>query len=247
VKVSINPPVIAHRGASAYAPENTIAAFMKAIELGVKWIEFDVMSASCGKPIIFHDDELDRTTNANGGVSQFPYPYLATLDAGSWFDPQFSGERIPTLEATLQFLRESEISANVEIKALPGQEEALVKRVLEEIKTNLSLTDGRILFSSFSLDALRFLRKYSPDCLIGLLLHEWKEDWQKICETLNCVSLHVNHEIMTPAFAQQIKMQGLLLLCYTVNDIARARELFSFGVDAVFSDVPDKIIGSVDN
>ncbi len=242
--INFNPPVIAHRGASAYAPENTMAAFVKAAQLGIQWVEFDVMQASCGKPIIFHDDELDRTTNGQGEVNHFSYPYLASLDAGSWFDPVFSGERIPTLISVIDLLSHAHLSANVEIKALPGHEEALVKQVVDEIRPKISLTEGRILFSSFSLAALHSLRQYAPDCLIGLLLHEWEPDWQAICKSLHCVSVHVNHEIMTPAAAYTIKSMGKALLCYTVNDPARARELYSWGVDAVFSDVPDKIPNS---
>ena len=119
IKLSFNPPVIAHRGASVYAPENTLAAFTKAAQLNIKWVEFDVMQAACGEPIIFHDETLDRTTNAKGDVSQQPYAYLQTLDAGTWFHPRFAGERIPTLKQVLQFLRDTKIAANIEIKALP--------------------------------------------------------------------------------------------------------------------------------
>ena len=87
------PPVIAHRGASAYAPENTLAAFVKAAQLGIRWIECDVMQAACGEVIIFHDETLERTTNGKGDVDRYPYSYLQSLDAGSWFDPIFSGEK----------------------------------------------------------------------------------------------------------------------------------------------------------
>lgn len=234
--------MIAHRGASAYAPENTMAAFIKAAQLGVKWIEFDVMSASCGKPIIFHDEQLARTTHAQGNVNQFSYSYLATLDAGSWFNPMFAGERIPSLETMIEFLKKTGLSANIELKPLAGDEEVLVKRVLDEIKEHLSLTDGRILFSSFSIAALRFLRKYSRDCQIGLLMDEWMPDWQKISASLDCISIHVNHKIVTPDLTNKIKSQDYALFCYTVNEASRARELYSWGVDALFSDVPDKIM-----
>ena len=239
--LNFNPPVIAHRGASAYAPENTIIAFTKAAQLGIKWIEFDVMQAACGMPIIFHDDLLDRTTNGVGAVDHYPYSYLKTLDAGGWFDLKFSGERIPTLQQIIEFLQSTKMSANVEIKLLPGGEEKLVVSVLELMDQYLKSAPASILFSSFSVDALRHLRKYSPNCLMGLLLHEWEPNWQEICTSLQCVSVHVNHEILTQEYAQKIKRMGKLLLCYTVNDPNRAGELYSWGVDAVFSDVPDKI------
>lgn len=236
------PPVIAHRGASAYAPENTMAAFIKAVQSGIKWIEFDIMATACQEPIIFHDELLDRTTNARGEVHTYSYAHLQTLDAGSWYHPRFSGEKIPHLQQVLQFMSDMKIAANLEIKSLPGQEEQLVVRILQEIKPYFSMTDTRLLFSSFSREALYYLRKHSSECHIGLLLHEWEPDWQVVCESLQCASLHINHEIMSADAAAIIKKMEKSLLCYTVNDAARANELYTWGVDAVFSDVPDKII-----
>lgn len=244
--LKFEPPVIAHRGASAYAPENTLSAFVKAAQLGVKWVEFDVMQAACGEPIIFHDDTLDRTTNGKGAIHDHPYAFLRTLDAGSWFDARFSDEKIPTLKHVIEFLSNAKLSANVEIKANPGQEEALIVRVLEEMSDFLSATTSTILFSSFSLDALHLLRKHAPNCLLGLLMHEWDPQWKTVCEALHCASVHVNQDIMTHERAQAVKHIGKPLLCYTVNDVKRARELYSWGVDAVFSDVPDKLLKALE-
>lgn len=235
------PPVIAHRGASAYAPENTLAAFVKAVQLGVRWVEFDVMSAACGEAIIFHDDLLDRTTDGKGEVNTYTYQYLRQLDAGRWFHHQFSGERILTFEQLIIFLAEMNINANVEIKALPRHETALIIRILE-ILNHLTISLPTILFSSFSISALEILRERAPEARLGLLLHEWEPNWKKICHDLNCVSVHVNEEIMTKEAAQQIKGMNKKLLCYTVNDPKRALKLFKYGVDAVFSDAPDRII-----
>ena len=240
--LSFQPPIIAHRGASAYAPENTLIAFVKAAQLGIRWIECDVMQAACGEAIIFHDETLDRTTNGKGYVERYPYTYLQSLDAGSWFDPIFSGERIPTLRALLEFLQNTAMHANIEIKALPGQEDALVKIVAKEIMTHFGERANNILFSSFSVAALYALRRYLPHCQIGLLLHEWEADWEKTYDSLHCVSLHINHEIIFSYIAHQLKKDNKIVLCYTVNDPARATELYSFGVDAVFSDAPDRIL-----
>ena len=237
-----HPPVIAHRGACGYAPENTMAACIKAAQLGIKWVEFDVMLALSGEAIVFHDDRLERTTNGSGCVGDYPYVYLSTLDAGVWFAPSFSGERIPLLRQVLRFLKEMHMSANVEIKPLPGQEERTVVQALETIQTIFPQPHPAILFSSFSVEVLQYLRRYSPDCAIGLLLYEWDPGWEKTCTELNCESIHVYDGILTEKKALKIKAMGKLLLCYTVNDPLRAAELYSWGVDAVFSDVPDKII-----
>ncbi|OGT37493.1 MAG: hypothetical protein A3F11_02425 [Gammaproteobacteria bacterium RIFCSPHIGHO2_12_FULL_37_14] len=239
--LQFHPPVIAHRGASAHAPENTMIAFTKAAQLGIQWIEFDVMQAACGEPIVFHDETLDRTSNGRGEVDRYPYTYLQTLDAGSWFDTSFSGEKIPTLNAVLECLQNTKMHANIEIKALPGREDTLVKIVAKEIISYFGDQSTNILFSSFSIAALYALRRYLPHCQMGLLLHEWQADWQKTYDSLRCVSLHINHEILSEESAREIKNENKILLCYTVNTPERAAELYSWGVDAVFSDVPDRI------
>lgn len=239
---SINPSVIGHRGACAYAPENTMASFIKAAQLQIKWVEFDVMLSADEVPVIFHDELLDRTTNGHGELNHYSYAYLQSLDAGTWFNYTFSGERIPTLLTVIQFLQEVKMTANIELKALPGQEEKLVKRVMQELQPFLSQANESFLFSSFSLQTLRVLRKHSADVQIGLLLHEWEHDWQKICKELNCVSVHVNEKIITEHIACEIKAMNKKLFCYTVNDAVRAAELYQWGVDAVFSDAPDKVV-----
>ena len=237
--LNFNPPIIGHRGVG-YAPENTMSAFVKAIQMGLTWIEFDVMQAACGEPIIFHDESLQRTTNSKGRVAHYPYSYLRMLDAGSWFDPRFAGETIPNLKQVICFLQENKIAMNLELKPLTGQEKKLVDRVLKDLQHN-SLQS--ILFSSFSTKTLSYLRSRSADCLIGLLMHDWLNDWDQISLSLACSSVHVNQEILNLQKAHEIKQAGYQLLSYTVNDALRAQELFSYGVDAVFSDYPDRILG----
>jgi glycerophosphoryl diester phosphodiesterase len=236
------PPVIAHRGASGYAPENTIAAFTKAAQLGIQWVEFDVMLAACGEAIVIHDENLNRTTNGFGMVDDYPYSYLRTLDAGAWFDTKFSSERIPTLSQVLEFIKNANMSANIEIKPLPGQDKKTVLQTLKEVALYYPQPSSSILFSSFSIDVLELLKKQAPTANIGLLMHDWLPDWQMICDDFQCISVHVNQDIISPEMAKNIKNTGRSLLCYSVNKPQRAKELYSWGVDAVFSDVPDIIV-----
>lgn len=238
--LSFDPPVIAHRGASAYAPENTLAAFTKAAQLGIKWVEFDVMQAACGELIVFHDESLKRMAGIRQNVIDFPYTYLQTLDVGANFGSAFAGERIPTLRQVLNFLVDNKMHANIEIKA-NGQIENLVVHILEIISEYQNKTESTFLFSSFSIHTLRLLRKYSQEANIGLLLHRYRTDWDEVFQSLNCVSLHINHSLLTRKLTKQIKNKSEFLLSYTVNQPEKALELFSWGVDAVFSDVPDKI------
>jgi glycerophosphoryl diester phosphodiesterase len=242
--LNINPPIIAHRGASYDAPENTLIAFTKAAQMGIKWVEFDVMLAACGEPIVFHDETLDRTTSGCGNVGDYPYAHLRSLDAGGWFNARFSGERIPTLAAVLEFLQLANMCANVEIKPLPGQDKATAVRCLQEVERYFPQPNPAILFSSFSVDALRYAREQSADCLLGFLMHDWLDDWDAIGKSLSCVSMNVFEEILTEERVHKIKQAGYLLLTYTVNDLKRANELYAWGVDAVFSDVPDVILSN---
>lgn len=239
--LQFKPPVIGHRGACAYAPENTMASFIKAAQLTIKWVEFDVMPTSDGVPIIFHDETLNRTTDGRGLVSDFPYTYLRSLDAGKWFNPIYSGEHIPTLATVLEFLQEMKMSANIEIKASPALEASLISRVIKDMQPLLAKANDSFLFSSFSFSALELLRKTAPECQLGMLLHEYEPRWKVLCQELNCVSVHVNNEIITEKTAHEIKSMGKKLLIYTVNDPLRSNDLYSWGVDAVFSDVPDLI------
>lgn len=229
--------VIAHRGASKKAPENTFSAFNQALASNSAWIEFDVTLASCGTPIIFHDEHLERTTDGAGLIHNQPYPELAKLDAGAWFAPQFAGEKIPTLAAMVDWLLTNTVYVNIELKPRAGDEATLVTTVLTTMKPLLE--SGRLLFSSFSLEALRALRRQDPACRIGLLLHEWRPDWEIMVDELACTSVHLNYELITPDKINAIKARGLSLLTYTVNDPETAKALLTQGVDAVFSDYPD--------
>lgn len=234
--LNFDPPLIAHRGASAFAPENTLAAFQHAKDLGATWVEFDVMLAACGEAIIIHDDTLERTTNGVGDVAKHPYQYLKTLDAGSWFGLEFSNQCIPTLKQTLDFLVENHMSANIEIKSMSGQESPLVTKVVEHIKQFWPSSNMPPLISSFSLPILFEVRKQMPNAFIGVLIHEWFKGWEKVCKELNCFSVHVNEEILTLNKIRAIKEMDKKVLSYTVNTVKRAHELFSQGVDALFTD-----------
>jgi glycerophosphoryl diester phosphodiesterase len=236
-KLNFEPPIIAHRGASAYAPENTMAAFIKAAQLGMKWVEFDVMLTALGEPIVFHDETLERTTNGHGPVCDYSYAELRTLDAGRWFSPSYASEVIPLLQQVLSFLAEMQMNANVELKPLSGEEEKMVKSTFDVIQTIVAPPYSSLLFSSFSIETMYLLRQYFPDAMLGLLLHHWEPGWEKTCKELNCISVHVNHAILTEEKAAKIKAMGKVLLSYTVNDQERAMELYSWGVDAVYSDI----------
>ena len=241
-KSMIDPPVFAHRGASFYAPENTFAAFDKAKELGIRWLEFDVMLTADEHVVVIHDETLNRTTNMKGDVNHFLLSEVEKADAGSWFNIEFNQQRVPLLGDVMRWMRDNHMAANIEIKALPGKEVLTAKKVLSLIQENWTEDMLPAVVSSFSLDILYAVRQLDSEVCLGLLMDEWLEDWEKIADELQCVSVHPNQKLMSAERALAIKKTQRLLFCYTVNDAARAHELFSYGVDAVYSDCPDQVI-----
>ncbi len=237
INLAINPPVFAHRGASAYAPENTIAAFLKAKQLGIHWLEFDVTLSADHQVVVIHDDTLDRTTDGSGYVCDYTYEHLLRLDAGSWYSEDFAGENLPLLDDVLRFMQMHNMAANIEIKSLPGKENIIATKVLE-------LTQHQpleLIISSFSPQILYAVRHLDSHTKLGLLMHEWNPEWKRIAHQLECVSIHVNQAILNPEMVNELKNGVGSVFSYTVNDVKRATELFSWGVDAVYSDCPDRI------
>ncbi|MDP3267522.1 MAG: glycerophosphodiester phosphodiesterase [Legionella sp.] len=231
--------IIGHRGAAAYAPENTIASFNKALSLGCRFIEFDVMCSADGEPFIIHDDNLKRTTNGRGEVGKVDAAYLQTLDAGSWFSKQYKGEQIPHFKEVLQWLAFSGVQANIEIKPYPGTAEQTAVAVMSHIHRYWPQGKSLPLVSSFELDALNLCHSIAPEMPLGLLLHEWDKDWLQKAKQLNCFSIHFNRKILTEARVKAVKAEEYVICAYTVNRRRLATKLFNWGVDAVFSDYPD--------
>lgn len=231
--------IIAHRGASAYAPENTLVAFERAKSLGCHFIEFDVMLSQDDEPFVFHDENLKRTTNGRGRFDQKAADDIRKLDAGKWFAKQYHGEPIPTLRSVLDWLVKNDMQANIEIKPNPGKTEETTVSVLTTL--NRYWPDNRPwpLLSSFEIDALKLCRNVSPEIPLGLLLDKWDANWCKIAEELHCYSVHISLKSATKARIEEIKSKGYKVFVYTVNRKKRAVKLFNWGVDALFSDYPD--------
>lgn len=245
--------VIAHRGGGTLAPENTVAAIRTGIEHGYRAIEFDAMLAADEVPVLIHDHTLERTTSGQGLVPSIASAALSALDAGRWFGQRFAGERLPTFSQAVAFCRAHGVWINVEIKPAPGFEARtgeVVGRETARLFADVIRAGGddraRIardvpLFSSFSDAALAAARREAPDVPRGYLLDRVPPDWRDSLEDLRAVALHTNHKYLTREQARAIKDAGYWLFCYTVNDLARAREIFDWGVDALCTDRIDLI------
>lgn len=239
VQLQIHNGIIAHRGASAYAPENTLAAFDKALALGSNFLEFDVMLSADGEPFIFHDDSLKRTTNGVGEFGLVDSTYLKTLDAGKWFSRHYTGEKIPHLKEVIQWLTFTDVNANIEVKPFPGTTEQTMVAVMTYLNRYWPQSKALPLISSFDRKALTLCRSIAPEMPLGLLIDEWDPHWLLRANELQCYSVHLNQNLLNAARVQEIKTNGFDLYAYTVNRKRLARKLLDWGVDAIFSDYPD--------
>ena len=233
--------VIAHRGFSGKAPENTLIAIREAILIGADMAEIDVTLSSDGKIVVIHDETLDRTTNGSGEVSQFTLEELQKLDAGSWFDPQFAGERIPTLDEVLETV-EGKILLNIEIKS-EAVERGIAAEVVAEVQRRGMA--GQIVISSFSPTALENVRSQSPDLVTAVLynssLHSGL-DAVDIVESLGASVFNIKRTRLTATMMERCGEHNIPVGIYTVNKKRHMRKMIKKGVTAVFTDHPDKMI-----
>ncbi len=216
-----------------------MSAFKKALELGCRWIEFDVMLSEDGEPFVFHDESLKRTTNGQGSLANKSAKELLALDAGKWFSKQYRGEKIPTLPEVLKWMQASEVQGNIEIKPTPSKTEETTVAVLTSLNRYWANDKSLPLLSSFEFEALKLCRNLSPEAPLGLLLDKWDKSWHKMADEIQCVSIHLSAKAANKVRIAEIKDKGYKVFVYTVNRRRLAHKLFEWGVDAIFSDYPD--------
>jgi glycerophosphoryl diester phosphodiesterase len=235
------PRIVAHRGGGRLAPENTLAAIRLGAALGFRGVEFDVMLAGDGTPVLMHDETLARTAGVRGEVARTPYARLAELDAGAWRGRKWRGERIPTFEQAARLCRELDLWANVEIKPAAGFERRTGEAVALAAR---ELWRGAALppvLSSFSRVSLAAARTAVPELPRGLLVGRVPEWWREAMQDLECVALHCNHRALDKRLASTIHAAGYSILTWTVNDRRAARRLLGWGVNCLVTDALPRI------
>jgi glycerophosphoryl diester phosphodiesterase len=230
------PKLFAHRGGGNLAPENTLAGMRMAAAQAYRAVEFDVKLAACGTLIVFHDDTLDRTTNGKGLVASTSYEQIAQLDAGSWHSTKFAGERVPTFVELAELCIESGLLCNVEIKPNAGQERETGEAVVKACKKIWEDKKYLPLLTSFSFVALAAAQAEAPEFPRAILFEKIPADWKAQATKLACVSVNCNHDYVNADVVQTIRGAGYRVMCYTVNDISKAKKLFAWGVDGIFTD-----------
>jgi len=236
--VIINRPlIIAHRGASKLAPENTMPAFRKALELGADGIELDVHMSSDGFLVVTHDEMLDRTSNGKGLVRDRTLAELRSLDFGSWFSEDFRGERIPMLEDVLALLSGWDGLLNIEIKNgpvfYPGIERAVADAVKKHKRTN------RTIISSFNHYSLVEIRKYEPEIKTApLYMAGIYRPWE-YARSLGAAAIHPLFYNIVPEVMKGCKENNIRVHPFTVDQPEQIKQVAAAGADGIITNVPD--------
>jgi len=239
------PRVIAHRGFSGVAPENTMAAFQKAIDVGADMFELDVLLSQDGHVVVIHDETLDRTTDGEGPVAARTLSELKVLDAGSWFAADFAGERIPTLAETLE-LAKGRILVNIEIKTEAVTDRAqggIVDKALAIVR-RLDMMD-EIVISSFDPRALAQARELEPGVKTASLFNERLQEGKSPEEVMADVGsngFNLSGKQVDASIVAACHRLERPVAVYTVNEISEMERILDLGADAIFTDHPDRLL-----
>ncbi|WP_217207589.1 glycerophosphodiester phosphodiesterase family protein [Streptomyces sp. AC550_RSS872] len=250
------PTVIAHRGASAYAPENTLAAVDKAAELGIGWVENDVQRTKDGELVVLHDDNLKRTTDveevfpgrAPWKVKDFTADEIARLDAGSWFSPAYAGARVPTLEQFMDRLELHHQKLLLEIKnpdLYPGIEGQTLKALANEGWLDADHLAGRLIVQSFSADSVRTVHELKPSVKTGFLGTPPTSDLADYADFAD--QINPSHSSISSDYVATVhEFDGphgrpMEVFTWTVNDADTARLVAGYGVDGIITNNPDVV------
>lgn len=227
-----NPTVMAHRGLSADAPENTLYAFSDAISVGADFIELDVQQTRDGVLVVMHDSNLKRTTGVNKDIWDVDYADIQNLDAGSWFDPAYANARIPTLEETLQFV-DKRAKLNIEIKPTKHGSDTLEQDVAELI-TQYQYTDACYV-TSFSYGSLKKVKEVNPEIRTGYLM---SVAYGQFYSLKYADAFSLNKVFVTSQVVNAAHQQGKQIFAWTANSMSEVRSLCNLHVDSIITDDP---------
>lgn len=238
------PLIIAHRGSKGEAPENTLAAFSLALRQHCDAIELDIHLSRDGVPVVIHDDTVDRTTNGTGAVESMTVGELQALDAGSWFDPSYAGERIPTLAEVFELVPPS-IMINVEIKGISGGRTEMELLKLLEAYDRI----GSVVVSSFDHKCLLRLKQAEPHIRIGLLYCSNFVDHVAAANLIGVpvYSLHPQADLIGPEDIAAAHEAGLKVYPFTINREEHLKLGIHVGLDGIITDYPGRLYSLLNN
>ncbi len=233
---------IAHRGASGHAPENTMVAFCRAVELGARFIETDLQLTRDARVIAIHDFTLERTTSGTGQAHMLPLDQIRALDAGSWFGDgaakPYAGERVPTLEEILDFAKEHDVIFYLEIKSGPAWGiEHVVVATLRDYSAS-----ARVVILSFDPSTLDSVHRLDSTMMTGLLCENSSGDLVERTVRAGARQLVARGDLITAAVIDKAHRAGLQVVAWTINEVEQMRQLIATGVDGIITDYPDRLL-----
>ncbi len=237
------PLVIAHRGSSGRAPENTIVAFRRAVEEGAGMIELDVRAAGDGELVVHHDRRLGRTSSGRGRIQDLSLEQIQSVDAGSWFSSRYAGERIPSFVEVLDWLPDG-VGLNVEVKT-DGDSRSR-RSVAEECTRQLGRRrrGGYVMVSSFDHALLRYLDPARASLITGVIfspLRDFRASPSELARRVDAAVFVCSKRQIRKRYVKDARRHGLAVACYGVNTAEQLRSVTGFGVDAVMTDFPARI------
>ncbi len=233
-RAMVKPYAIAHRGGSGLAPENTLAAISKSIDMGIKIVEADVQRTSDKVLVLLHDRSVERTTGSSGNISELTWEKVSQLDAGSYFSGRFTGESIPTLDNVLKVITENDITLFLEVKN-PSDYPGIENQILYAL--NKYQAEKNVVIISFDHKWLQILRKAASDIRIGLLCYckgSMPEN-----STANYLGVYWPAVIFDPTLIVRAHKAGLNVFVWSVNSGPGMRIMHWLGADGIVTDRPD--------
>lgn len=232
------PLIIAHRGASGWAPENTMKAFEKALEMESDGIELDVHMSKDGHLIVCHDERVDRTTNGSGFIKDLTLAEIKALDAGSWFGEDFSEEKIPTLEEVFSLIEGKGIIINIELKSGPIFYDGIEKKVIELLK-KYNLQEKAII-SSFNHYSLVESKKIDKSIKTAVLYMEGLVDPWKYAQYIEADGLHPLFYNIVPQVVEGCIKNNMFVIPFTVNEEEHLKKFLQSGITGIITNYPDR-------
>ncbi|WP_165972440.1 glycerophosphodiester phosphodiesterase [Paenibacillus piri] len=226
---------IAHRGASQYAPENTMAAFYKSLEMGANGLETDLRKSKDGVIILHHDEQLERTTNGTGRPSDYTWKQLQMLDAGSWFSEMYRGERLVSFDTFLYVFGGKPIHLALEMK-----ESGIENEVIQILKEHEELME-KVTITSFDFEILQTIRQRHDSVRLGHLVRQWDEEHLKRLQEIGVIQICPPAETVTPEGVRLLKQHGFEVRAWKVVNESMMKHCLRSGVDGMTINYPDKL------
>lgn len=245
--------IIAHRGANFFAPQNTIEAFEKAIELRADGFETDIHLTKDGIPVLCHDYTIDATSDAKGNISAYTYEELLKFDFGSYFSPAYAGTKIPTVEEFLELFAKANLDVlNIEIKSPKDPKEYNIVEATIDMAKKYNLFD-KLLISSFNPELLVRAKEYDSECKTGFLYSPTKKwsipaikDAVGYAKSIKADALHPFELFVTREYVERAHANGVMVNPWTVNKVKNIERLLDYGVDGIITNHPDLVAHIMD-